>query len=134
MFINWLLRPRIWPSFSPSCRLYEQEAARPRVLVPATYHSGMPRVQHPAVARWHAHLRDLVTPLHETSGLGTIPKCPVFFGEAMVRQIVCSYPVLPLFQMKTRKPLSHWLPLSAHWPCPGRRKRAQTRGACLFGS
>jgi len=27
--MNHLLRPRIWASFSPSCRLYEREAGRP---------------------------------------------------------------------------------------------------------
>jgi hypothetical protein len=37
--------------------------------VPATYHSGTPQNQHPAVARWHAHLRGLATAIHETSGL-----------------------------------------------------------------
>ena len=31
--MNDLLRPRIWPSFSPSCRLYEPEAWRPRVFL-----------------------------------------------------------------------------------------------------
>ncbi|MEJ2234953.1 MAG: hypothetical protein P8X67_13615 [Syntrophobacterales bacterium] len=31
--MNHLLRPRICPSFSPSCRLYEPEAWRPRVSV-----------------------------------------------------------------------------------------------------
>ena len=31
--MNHLLRPRIWPSFSPSCRLYEPEAWRPRVFL-----------------------------------------------------------------------------------------------------
>ena len=31
--MNNLLRPRIWPSFSPSCRLYEPEAWRPRVFL-----------------------------------------------------------------------------------------------------
>ena len=36
---------------------------------PATYRSGTPRIQHPAVARWHAHLHGLATPIHETSGL-----------------------------------------------------------------
>jgi len=68
--MNYLLRPRIWASFSPSCRLSEPEAWRPRVSVPATYRSGTPRVQLPAVARWHAHLRGLATPIHEISGLG----------------------------------------------------------------
>ncbi|MGB5922344.1 MAG: hypothetical protein WBH36_08955, partial [Syntrophobacteria bacterium] len=32
---------------------------RLRTGSPATYRSGTPRNQHPAVARWHAHLRDL---------------------------------------------------------------------------
>jgi hypothetical protein len=31
--MNNLLRSRIWPSFSPSCRLYEPEAWRPRVFL-----------------------------------------------------------------------------------------------------
>ncbi len=30
---------------------------------------GTPRNQHPAVARWHAHLRGLATAIHEISGL-----------------------------------------------------------------
>ena len=41
--------------------------------VPATYRSGTPRAQHPAVARWHAHLRGLATAIHEISGLALIP-------------------------------------------------------------
>jgi hypothetical protein len=36
---------------------------------PATYRSGAPRDQQPAVARWYAHLRGLATVIHETSGL-----------------------------------------------------------------
>ena len=36
---------------------------------PATYRSGTPRIQHPAVARWHSHLRGLATAIHEISGL-----------------------------------------------------------------
>ena len=57
--MNYLLLPRIWrPSW------------RPRVPAPATYRSGTPRNQHPAVARWHAHLRGLATAIHEISGLG----------------------------------------------------------------
>jgi hypothetical protein len=31
--MNHLLRPWIWPSFSPSCRLSEPEAGRPRVFL-----------------------------------------------------------------------------------------------------
>jgi hypothetical protein len=38
-------------------------------MAPATYHSGTPRAQHPAVARWHAHLRGLAMAIHEISGL-----------------------------------------------------------------
>ena len=53
-FMNHLLRPRIWrPSW------------RPRVSAPATYRSGTPRDQDPAVARWHAHLHGLATAIHE---------------------------------------------------------------------
>ena len=44
---------------------------RPRLSAPATYHSGTPRDQHPAGARWHGHLGGLVTPIHETSGFRT---------------------------------------------------------------
>ncbi len=36
---------------------------------PATYRSGTPRDQLPAVTRWHARLRGLGTAIHETSGL-----------------------------------------------------------------
>ncbi|MGB7064835.1 MAG: hypothetical protein WBF55_06765 [Syntrophobacteria bacterium] len=43
--MNYLLRPRLWTSFSPSCGLYELEARRPRMSVPATYRSGTPRNQ-----------------------------------------------------------------------------------------
>ena len=39
------------------------------MLAPATYRTGTPRNQHPAVARWHVHLRDLATAIHEISGL-----------------------------------------------------------------
>ena len=43
--MNHLLRPRICPSFSPSCMLSEQEAWRPRVSAPATYRLGTPRLR-----------------------------------------------------------------------------------------
>jgi hypothetical protein len=36
---------------------------------PATYHSGTPRNQHPAGARWHAHLHGLATAIHAISEL-----------------------------------------------------------------
>ena len=50
--------------------LSEQEAVSPRASALATYHLGTPRDQYPAVSRWHAHLRGLVKPIHETYGLG----------------------------------------------------------------
>jgi hypothetical protein len=74
--MNRLLRPRILASFSPSCRLQEPEAGRPRVLAPATYRSGTPRSQPPAVARWHAHLGGLATSIHETSGITVLGQRP----------------------------------------------------------
>ena len=37
--------------------------------VPATYRLGAPRNQHPAIARWHAHLRGLATVIHAISEL-----------------------------------------------------------------
>jgi hypothetical protein len=70
--MNCLLRPRVWPFFSPSCRLYEPEAGRPRAMAPATYRSDTPRDQPPAVARWHTHLRGLATSVHETSWLASV--------------------------------------------------------------
>src|SRR5210317_1967437 len=48
---------------------YGRPSWRPRVTAPATYRSGTPRNQHPAVARWHTHLRGLATAIHEISGL-----------------------------------------------------------------
>ncbi len=48
---------------------YGRPSWRPRVSAPATYRSGTPRNQHPAVASWHAHLRGLATAIHETSRL-----------------------------------------------------------------
>jgi hypothetical protein len=71
--MNYLLRPRIWPSFSPSCRLYEPEAGRPRVSPPATDRSGMPRDQsRDAAGRLPGGtpiFADLATAIHEISGL-----------------------------------------------------------------
>ena len=61
--MNRLLRPRIWPSFRASSGIGPCD-------VPFRYASGsIPRYRG-TVARWHAHLRGLVTPIHETSGLG----------------------------------------------------------------
>jgi hypothetical protein len=48
---------------------YGRPSWRPRVSDLAKYRSGTPRNQHPAVARWHAHLRGLATVIHEISGL-----------------------------------------------------------------
>jgi hypothetical protein len=48
---------------------YGRPSGRPGLSAPATYHSGTPRDQHPAVTRLHAHLRGLVTVVDETSGL-----------------------------------------------------------------
>ena len=53
---------------------YGRPPWRPRVSAPATYRLGTPRNQHPAVVRWHAHLRGLATAIHEKSGLGKIKK------------------------------------------------------------
>jgi hypothetical protein len=57
--MNYLLRPRICSSFLASSG-----------VGPCDVPSGTPRNQHPAVARWHAHLRGLTTAIHEISGLG----------------------------------------------------------------
>jgi len=58
---------------------YGRPSGRPRVSAPATYRSGTPRNQHPAVARWHAHLCGLATAIHEMSGLG-------FFTDSRVQE------------------------------------------------
>ena len=42
---------------------------RPRISDPATYRSGTPRIQPPAVARWHTLIHGLATAIHETSEL-----------------------------------------------------------------
>ena len=47
---------------------YGRPSWRPRVLDPAKYRSGTVRNQHPAVARWHAHLCGLATAIHVISG------------------------------------------------------------------
>jgi len=49
---------------------YGRPSWRPRASAPATYRSGTPRNQHPAVARWPDHLRGLATAIHEIYGLG----------------------------------------------------------------
>ena len=50
-------------------RVYERPSGRPRVSDPATYCASTPRIQPPAVARWHALLHGLTTAIRETSGL-----------------------------------------------------------------
>jgi hypothetical protein len=86
--MNNLLRPRIWPSFSPSCRLYEPEAWRPRVSAPTTYRTGtetnpaVPRDELPggtlilfalaalrSVPQAGSQFRGLATAIHEISWL-----------------------------------------------------------------
>ena len=46
------------------------EAVEIRVSDPATYCSSTPRIQPPAVARWHTLLHSLATEIREISGLG----------------------------------------------------------------
>ena len=48
-----------------SDRGYDLPSGRPRALNPATYCASTPRIQAPAVARWHAHLHGLATQIHE---------------------------------------------------------------------
>ena len=82
--MNLLLRPRIWLSFSPSCRLYEPEAWRSRVSAPATYHPGTETntLRLPggtpilfavaalrSVPQAGSQFHGLATAIHETSGL-----------------------------------------------------------------
>jgi hypothetical protein len=67
-------------SFSPSCRLYEPEAWRPRVFLRQAQDrltlrrtvqvrlGPIPRYRG-TVARWHAHLPGLATAIHQISGL-----------------------------------------------------------------
>ena len=52
---------------------------------PATYRSGTPRIQPPAVARWHAHLHGLATSIRETSGLARLP---CVYGVVLSRKIL----------------------------------------------
>ncbi len=52
-----------------SDRGYGRPSGRPLVSAPATYRSGTPRNQDPAVARWHTLLHGLATEIREISGL-----------------------------------------------------------------
>ena len=49
-------------------RGYGRPSGRPQVSDPATYCSSTPRIQPPAVVRWHAHLHGLATPSREICG------------------------------------------------------------------
>ena len=68
--MNHLLRSRIWPFFLASSGVPSTGSGQ---APPTTYCSSTPRVQPPAVAKWHVHLCGLATPVHDTSGLG-LPK------------------------------------------------------------
>ena len=84
-FMNDLLRPRNW---EPACGTERSAASAnnmavlPDVLgcsfdyaqdkLTLRRTSGTPRIQHPVVARWHAHLHGLATAIHKTSGLAEI--------------------------------------------------------------
>jgi len=54
-------------------RGYDRPPGRPRVSDPATYFPSAPRVQPPAVARWHSLLHGLAAAIREISGLGASP-------------------------------------------------------------
>jgi hypothetical protein len=68
--MNYLLRPRIWPFFLASSGVPSASSGQAHL---ATTCSNTPRIQHPAVARWHVHLCGLATAIHEISGPG-LPK------------------------------------------------------------
>jgi hypothetical protein len=60
--MNNLLRPRIWPSFLASSDVGPCDVPFRYVSEPIPQCRG-------TVVRWHAHLRDLATAIHEISGL-----------------------------------------------------------------
>ena len=66
---------------------------RPRASNPATYYSSTPRIQAPAVARWHAHPHSLATPIHELSGLFVYGGRGLCSGYG-TRLILCKYLIL----------------------------------------
>ena len=49
-----------------------------------TYHSGTPRIQRPAAARWHRHLHGLATAIHETSGLIPHPQSHISYPPSHI--------------------------------------------------
>ena len=68
----WACNIRVNPDISRiacSDRGYGRPSGRPRVADPATYCSSTPRIQPPAVARWHTLFHGLATGIHEISGL-----------------------------------------------------------------
>ena len=68
---------------------------------PATYRSGTPRIQPPAVARWHAHLHGLATSIRETSGLARLP---CVYGVVLSRKILEIQTNLGLHPLQRSKP------------------------------
>ena len=105
--MNYLLRPRIWPSFSPSCRLYEPEAWRPRVFLRQAQDRlplrrtiqvrlGTCTLRLPGTRRkrlrcaWHAHLRGLATAIHEISGLDAVYS-EIYGAERLPGQVIITY-------------------------------------------
>jgi len=65
-------------------RGYDRPSGRPRVSDPATYCSSTPRIQSPAVTRWHSHLQGLGTPIHEISGLELVIYFSLTAGKKML--------------------------------------------------
>ncbi len=75
-------------------RGYGRPSGRPRLSHLATYRSGTPQVQHPVVARWHAHLHGLATAIHEMSGLTRWESAMVSIlesGAADGDRSICNY-------------------------------------------
>ena len=94
--VSGLLLTRKFHEFTPwrDCdHGYGRPSWRPRVSAPATYRSGTPRNQHPAVARWHAHLHGLATAIHEISGLANQQFSPL---QALSISPFYPFPVKPL--------------------------------------
>ena len=69
-------------------RGYGRPSGRPRVSDPATYCSSTPRIQSPAVARWHTLLHGLATPIREISGLKLIQRVPLIKKPELLNDIL----------------------------------------------
>jgi len=67
-------------------RGYDRPSGRPRVSDPATYCSSTPRIQSPAVARWHTLLHGLATPMREISGLAKCCREQVVYSNPFWQQ------------------------------------------------